>query len=201
MPPKVQAKHKFCRRIGQCIWNDPKCPSVKRPYPAGPQGKNARKKKLSTFGELMMEKQKIRAHYAISEKQLQLAYHKAKQGEGATHEKFFRNLEMRLDAIVYHGGLAPSIFAAKQYVNHGHILVNGKRVDRSSYRLRAGEVITINAQKSPAVAEAAKATQMTVPPYLEADKENLKLTLVREPMIEEIPVNANIMSLIEYYAR
>jgi len=200
MPPKVQAKHKFCRRIGQCIWNDPKCPSVKRPYPAGPAGKNARKKKLSTYGELMMEKQKIKAHYAITEKQLSLAYLKAKQGEGQTHEKFFRNLEMRIDSLVYHSGMAPSIFAAKQYVSHGHVLVDGKRVDRTSYRLKAGQVITIS-QKSPAVAEQAKAAQITVPPYLEVDKENLKVTVVREPIVEEIPVNANIMSVIEYYAR
>ncbi len=201
MPVKAQAKHKFCRRIGECIWDDPKCPSVKRPYPAGGQGKNARRKKLSTYGELLQEKQKLRFHYAISEKQLRIAYAKAKQGQGQAHEKLFQNLEQRLDAMVFRSGLAPTIFAAKQYVNHGHILVDGKRVDRSSYKVMEGQVISINAEKSPAVAEAAKNTQRAIPGYLEVDIDNFKATLIRKPEVEEIPVKANIMSVIEYYAR
>ncbi len=201
MAIKVQAKHKFCRRIGECIWDDPKCPCVKRPFPAGPTGKNGRKKKLSTYGELMMEKQKLRFHYAITELQLKNAYLKAKAGLEATHEKLFRSLEMRLDAVVFHCGFAPSIFAAKQWINHGHILVDGKRVDRNCYVLRAGQVVTINAEKSPAVAEAAKATQRVVPAYLEVDKDNLRCVIARLPLVEEIPVKANIMSVIEYYAR
>lgn len=201
MPAKAQAKHKFCRRIGECLWEDPKCPCVKRPYPAGAQGKNARRKKMSTYGELLLEKQKLRFHYAVSEKQLQIAYHKAKQGQGQAHEKLFRNLEQRLDALTFRSGLAPSIFAAKQYINHGHIMVNGKRVDRSSFKVEEGQVISINAEKSPAVAEAAKNTQRTVPGYLEVDMENFKVTLARKPEVEEIPVKANIMSVIEYYAR
>lgn len=201
MPAKVQAKHKFCRRIGECIWDDPKCPSVKRPYAAGAQGKNARRKKLSTYGELLLEKQKLRFYYGVSEKQLHLAYVKAKQGQGQSHEKLFCNLEQRLDAMVFRAGFAPSIFAAKQYVNHGHIYVNGKRVDRSSYKVGEGQVISINAEKSPAVAEAAKNTQRSIPGYMDVDRDNLKATLVRKPEVGEIPVKANIMSVIEYYAR
>ena len=200
MATASQAKHKFCRRIGQCLWGAPKCPSVKRPYPAGPHGKG-RRQKLSTYGELLLEKQKLRNYYAISEKQLQIAYHKAKAGLGQTHEKLFRSLETRLDALVFRAGFAPTIFAAKQYVNHGHILVDGKRVDRASCQLKEGQVISINAEKSPAVAEAAKKGNSTIPPYLEVDLENLKATLVRMPQIEEIPVNVKIMSVVEYYAR
>ena len=131
MPTASRAKHKFCRRIGSCLWGDPKCPSVKRPYAAGPHGKGKRVK-LSTYGELQLEKQKLRNYYAISEKQLQIAYAKAKAGSGQTDEKLFRFLAQRLDALVYHAGFAPTIFAAKQIVNHGHILVDGKRIDRSS---------------------------------------------------------------------
>jgi len=201
MPAKAQAKHKFCRRIGECIWDDPKCPSVKRPYPAGAQGKNARRKKLSTYGELLLEKQKLRFHYAVSEKQLQIAYQKAKQGQGQAHEKLFCNLEQRLDAMLFRAGFAPTIFAAKQFINHGHVFVDGKRVDRSSYKVMEGQTISINTEKSPAVAEAAKNTQRTIPGYLEVDIDNLKATLVRKPQVEEIPVKANIMSVIEYYAR
>lgn len=200
MATASRAKHKFCRRIGQCLWGDPKCPSVKRPYPAGPHGKG-RRIKLSTYGALMLEKQKLRLYYGISEKQLQIAYAKAKMGTEQTHEKLFRSLETRLDALVFRAGFAPSIFAAKQYVNHGHILVDGHKLDRASYNVREGQVISINAEKSPAIAEVAKRGNSTIPAYLEVDLENLKATLVRAPQVEEIPVNVKIMSVIEYYAR
>ena len=200
MPTASRAKHKFCRRIGQCLWGDPKCPSVKRPYAAGPHGKG-RRVKLSTYGELLLEKQKLRNYYAISEKQLRIAFAKAKSGLGLTHEKLFRSLEMRLDALVYRAGFAPTIFAAKQIVNHGHILVDGKRLDRSSCVIKEGQVITIDAAKSPAVAEAAKKSNSIVPPYMEVDLDNLKATLVRAPQLEEIPVPVKIMSVVEYYAR
>ncbi len=200
MPTASRAKHKFCRRIGQCLWGDPKCPSVKRPYAAGPHGKG-RRSKLSTYGELLMEKQKLRNYYAISEKQLRIAFAKAKSGEGQTHEKLFRSLEQRLDAMVYRAGFAPTIFAAKQLVNHGHIYVDGKRVDRASCLVKEGQVITINAEKSPKLAEVAKKNNATVPAYMEVDLDNLKATLVRAPQVEEIPVSVKIMSVIEYYAR
>ncbi len=200
MPTASRAKHKFCRRIGQCLWGDPKCPSVKRPYAAGPHGKG-RRVKLSTYGELLLEKQKLRNYYAISEKQLRIAFAKAKSGLGLTHEKLFRSLEMRLDALVYRAGFAPTIFAAKQIVNHGHILVDGKRVDRSSCVVKEGQVISIDAAKSPAAAEAAKKSNSIVPPYMEVDLDNLKATLVRAPQLEEIPVPVKIMSVVEYYAR
>lgn len=200
MPTASRAKHKFCRRIGQCLWGDPKCPSVKRPYPAGPHGKG-RRIKLSTYGTLLMEKQKLRNYYAISEKQLQIAYSKAKAGTEQTDLKLLRSLAQRLDALVFNSGFAPTIFAAKQYVNHGHILVDGKRVDRASYVVREGQVISFNTEKSPAIAEAAKKSNSTVPGYLEVDLENLKATLVRAPQIDEVPAGVKIMSVIEYYAR
>ncbi len=200
MATASQAKHKFCRRIGQCLWNDPKCPSAKRPYPAGPHGKT-RRGKLSNYGTLMLEKQKLRLYYGISEKQLQIAYTKARQGNELTHEKLFRLLETRLDAMVYRAGFAPTIFAAKQYVSHGHILVDGKRVDKASYRLREGQVITINAEKSPAIAEAAKKSNAVIPAYLEVDSDNLKATLIRMPLVDEKPMSVELMSVIEYYAR
>ena len=200
MPTASRAKHKFCRRIGQCLWGDPKCPSVKRPYAAGPHGKG-RRSKLSTYGELLMEKQKLRNYYAISEKQLRIAFAKAKSGEGQTHEKLFRSLEQRLDAMVYRAGFAPTIFAAKQLVNHGHVMVDGKRVDRSSCLVKEGQVISLNAEKSPKLAEVAKKNNTTAPAYMEVDLDNLKATLVRAPQVEEIPVSVKIMSVIEYYAR
>ncbi len=198
---EAQAKHKLCRRLGYCIWNMPKCPSVKRPYAAGLQGKNAKRKKLSTYGEMMQEKQKLKAHYALTESQLRSAYLAAKRGEGRTNEKLLRRIELRLDSVVYHSGMAPTIFAAKQFVNHRHILVNGKIVDRGSYQVKPGQVITINAEKSPTIAEIAKGVNATVPAYFETNKDQLKVTVVREPMLEEIPVQVEVMRVVEYYAR
>jgi len=198
---QAQAKHKLCRRLGYCVWNMPKCPSVKRPYAAGLQGKNAKRKKLSTFGVMMQEKQKLKAHYALTETQLRNLFLVAKRKEGRTNEILMQHIELRLDASVYHSGIAPTIFAAKQFVAHRHILVDGKIVDRPSYRLKPGQVISINAEKSPKVAEVARDVNSTIPPYYETNKENLKVTLLREPMIEEIPVQVEAMRVVEYYAR
>ncbi|MBR2435225.1 MAG: 30S ribosomal protein S4 [Lentisphaeria bacterium] len=200
---KVQAKHKLCRRLGYCVWNMPNCPTVKgkaRTYAAGLQGKAAKRKKLSTYGEMMQEKQKLKAHYALTENQLRNSFLAAKRLEGKTNEVLMQRLESRLDAAVYHSGIAPTIFAAKQFVSHRHILVNGKIVDRGSYLLRVGDVITINAEKSPKVAEIAK-EERTAPAYLEVDKEALKVVYARQPMIEEIPVRVESLRVVEYYAR
>lgn len=197
---KAQAKHKLCRRTGSCIWGHPKCPSVKRPYAAGPHGKG-RQKKLSTYGELLMEKQKLKAYYGISERQLRLAYINAKKGKSLTNEKLMHNLELRLDAVIYRSGFAPTIFAAKQFVSHRHIMVDNKIVDRSSYRLRPGQTVSINAEKSPSIVNIAKQVNCNIPSYLEVDKEQCKVVIVREPSIEEIPCNVEVMRVIEYYAR
>jgi small subunit ribosomal protein S4 len=179
----------------------PKCPSAKKPYPAGLQGKNAKRKKLSTYGEMMQEKQKLKAHYSLTERQLRSTFLKAKRGEGRTNEKMMRMIELRLDAIVYHAGFAPTIFAAKQMVSHRHIRVDGRVVDRGSFLVKPGQCVSINPEKSPVVAENAKAVNMTVPAYFDVDKEALKITVVREPMLEEIPVQVNALRVVEYYAR
>lgn len=201
MPTQVRAKHKFCRRIGYCLWGSPKCPSVKRPYPAGSHGKSGRKKKLSTYGELLMEKQKLQVYYGLSEMQIRLAFQKSKKGKGMTNEKLFHNLEFRLDATVYRSGLAPSIFAARQYVTHCHVYVDGKKVNRPSYHLKPGQVVSLNAEKSPSIAEAAKNSNSVIPGYLEVDREHLKATVLREPAIEEMPVQIEMMKVVEFYAR
>ena len=198
---QAQAKHKLCRRLGYCIWNMPKCPSVQRPYAAGLQGKNRKKSKLSTYGVMMQEKQKLKAHYALTESQLRNLFIVAKRKEGRTNEILMQHIEMRLDATVYHSGIAPTIFAAKQFVAHRHILVDGKIVDRPSFRLKPGQVVSINAEKSPKVAEIARDVNSTIPPYYETNKEELKVTVLREPMIEEIPVQVEAMRVVEYYAR
>ncbi len=201
---EAQAKHKLCRRLGYCVWNMPNCPTVKgkkRTYAAGLQGKNAKRKKLSMYGEMMQEKQKLKAHYAVSESQLRSTFLAAKRAEGKTDECMMQRLELRLDAVVYHSGIAPTIFAAKQYVSHRHILVDGKIVDRGSYLLKPGQVVSMNAEKSPKLAEIAKASDAVAPSYFEVDKENLKVTIARKPLMEEIPFQVHALRVVEYYAR
>ena len=149
----------------------------------------------------MQEKQKLRAHYALTESQLRNSFLAAKRAEGKTNENLMRRIETRLDAVVYHSGMAPTIFAAKQIVNHRHIKVDGRVVDRGSYQLKPGQVVSIDVSKSPMVAEIAKGTAPVVPPYFEVNKDQLTVKLVREPMIEEIPVNVEAMRVVEYYAQ
>ena len=194
-------KHKLCRRVGSCIWGSPKCPSNKRPYAPGPHGNQRRRTKLSTYGILMMEKQKLRALYDLNEQELVFAYRKAKAGTGSTGEKLLRNLEMRLSSIVYRSGLAPTVFAAKQAISHRHILIDGKVVNRCSCRVKPGQVVSVNAQRSPAIANIAQKTDIVAQPYLELEKENCKVTVAREPLTEEIPANIEIMRVVEFYAR
>ncbi len=197
---KARAKHKLCRRVGSCIWGNPKCPSAKRPYPAGssPRG---RQRKLSTYGELLVEKQKLKTHYAVSEKQLFLAYQRAKQGSGLANEKLMQNLEQRLDAILFRSGLAPTIFAAKQFVNHRHVLVDGKIIDRSSYIVKPEQTVSISPHRSPAIASTAKNSNAVPPSYLEVDLDTCKVKLLRSPVPDEIPVDVEVRRVIEFYAR
>ncbi len=197
---QVRAKHKLCRRIGTCIWGSAKCPSAKRPYKAGPHGKSGQKK-LSTFAELLLEKQKLKAFYAMTEAQLRLAYQEAKRSKVQTDFKLLRNLEFRLSSVVYRGGLAPTIFAAKQYVTHRHIRIDGKIVNRPSYIVKPGQVISINVEKDPAIASMAKNVNCEVPAYLQLDKDNCKVTIAREPVPGEIPSNVEVMRVVEFYAR
>ncbi len=197
---EVRAKHKLCRRIGGCLWGSPKCPSAKRPFPAGMHGKN-KQKKLSTYGELLLEKQKLKTFYAITEKQLRIAYTKAKKGKSQTDHTLLRNLEMRLCSVIYRSGFAKTIFAAKQFVNHRHVKVNGRTVDKNSFLARQGDVLTIDPQKSPSIAQTVKSLSAEIPPYMEIDRDNCKITITREPVPGEMPCNFEIMRVIEFYAR
>ncbi len=210
------AKHTLCRRVGQCIWGMPNCPtnsrtikkrdggeatSEARAYPAGQHGPTKRRNKLSTYGTLLLEKQKLRAYYNLTEHQLRFIYKQSKGGEGTTADRLLRNLEMRLVSVVYRSGLAKTIWAAKQVVSHRHVLIDGKIVDRASYRLKPGQVISISAQRSPVICEISKGLDTIVPDYLQKEAEECKVTIAREPLPEEIHTGVEIMKVIEYYAR
>lgn len=139
----------------------------------------------------------------MNERQLRFAYKKAKMGseESSTPEKFLRSLELRLASVVWRSGLAPSIFAAKQAVTHRHVYVDGKLVDRNSFFVKPGQVVSINAEKSPSIATIAQNTDVAPPPYLEVDSSECKVKIARLPLLEEIPANVEIMSVVEFYAR
>ncbi len=209
-------KHTLCRRVGQCLWGMPNCPSNSRAiktreggestsspkaYPAGQHGPTRRRGKLSTYGELLQEKQKLRRFYCLTEHQLRFIYQNSQRGAGITGDKLLRHLEMRLVTVVYRGGLAPTIFAARQAVSHRHILVDGKIIDRASYRLQPGQVVSISAERSPMLANIAKSLDVLTPPYLQKDAEECKVTVLHEPLPEEIQIGVTISKVIEYYAR
>ena len=206
-------KHTLCRRVGYCLWGMANCPANTgtagdgsgkaraRNYPAGQHGPTKRRGKLSTYGELLQEKQKLRTFYNLTEHQLRFIYESSKRGEGITGDKLLRNLEMRLMSVVYRSGLASTIFAARQIVSHRHVLVDGKIVDRASYRLKAGQVVSISAERSPNIAAMAQANNAVLPPYLEFNKDEVKVTVLHEPLVEEIPTVVEITKVIEYYAR
>ena len=197
------AKHTLCRRIGFCLWGMPNCPTAGekgKTYPAGQHGPTKRRAKLSTYGEMLLEKQKLKTFYYLSDHQLLFMYRTAKRGLGNPGDKLLANLEMRLCSVVYRSGLAPTIFAARQIVSHRHVLVNGKVCDRASRRLKAGDVLTINEQHSPMIAQIAKSSTVELPPYLEKDaNDKCQVTVAREPLTEEIRVDVSIIKVIEYF--
>ncbi|WP_131738518.1 30S ribosomal protein S4 [Actinomadura roseirufa] len=173
-----------------------------RPYPPGVHGR-ARKQE-SDYKVRLREKQRLRAQYNIREAQLRNAFEKAAKAEGKTGEALIVDLERRLDALVLRSGLARTIYQARQFVVHRHVLVNGRRVDRPSFRLRPGDVITV-AERSRAmvpfqVAAAGGHTE-TVPPYLEVRHDALAARLTRLPERGEVPVVCDEQLVVEHYSR
>ena len=143
MSKRKSAKYKIDRRLGENIWGRPKSPVNKREYGPGQHGQR-RKGKLSDFGLQLRAKQKLKGHYGdVSEKQFRKVYEEADRRKGDTSENLIGLLESRLDAVVYRAKFVPTIFAARQFVNHGHVNVNGKRVNIGSYRCKPGDVIEV----------------------------------------------------------
>ncbi|MBQ7178892.1 MAG: 30S ribosomal protein S4 [Victivallales bacterium] len=209
-------KHTMCRRVGYCLWGKANCPTasrtvkgkdgkeitINRPYPAGQHGPTKRRGKLSTYGELLLEKQKLRTFYNVSERQLRFLYEKARQGQGITGDKLLASLEMRLTTAVYRAGLAPTIFAARQIVSHRHVLVDGKPVNRGGYRLKKGQVVSIDPQRSPVIADIAKGNDAAIPSYFQKEAGDCKFTVLDDmPKPEDINNNIEITKVIEFYAR
>ena len=196
------AKHKLCRRLGSCLWGSPKCPSLRRPYPAGEHGQNQRRK-MSVYGEQLLDKQKIRMHYGLLERQMRRTFEKAQRMGGVTGTNLLMLLESRLDCIVYRLGFAPTIPAARQLVVHGHILVNGKKTDRPSYQVKPGMTVSVRekSRKVPMILEGVENPPAMFPEYLERAPEAFEGKMTAVPNLETMPFKADTAGIIGFYSR
>ena len=205
MAKREQAKYKIDRRMGENIWGRPKSPVNRRDYGPGQHGQR-RKGKLSDFGLQLRAKQKLKGYYGnISEKQFRRIYGEAVRLKGDTSENLIGLLERRLDALVYRAKFVPTVFAARQFVNHGHVTVNGKKVNIPSYRCKVGDVIAVkeSSKQLIMVIEATGLTEREVPEYVEADHNKLAASLVRIPTLSDVPypVMMEPNLVVEFYSR
>lgn len=204
MAKRPQAKHKIDRRLGVNLWGRPKSPFNKREYGPGQHGQN--RKKPTDYAVQLHAKQKLKGYYAnIGERQFVRYYQEARRRKGDSGHNLVELLERRLDAAVYRMKFAPTIFAARQFVSHGHIKVNGKRVTISSYSLKDGDIIEIK-EKTRQLAVyilATEAVDREIPSYLEVDHKSGVGKFVRGPKLEEIPypVRMEPNLIVEFYSR
>ena len=205
MTKRVRAKHKIDRRLGENIWGRPKSPLNRRESRPGQHGER-RAGKLSDFGQQLKAKQKLKGYYAsISERQFRKIYDEASRLKGSTSEHIIGLLERRLDALVYRAKFVPTVFAARQFVSHGHVSVNGKRVTIPSYRLRIGDVVEVRekAKQMTLVLEAIKSAERDVPDYVDADHSKMTAKLARFPALSDVPypVTMEPNLVVEFYSR
>ena len=205
MTKRTSAKYKLDRRMGENIWGRPKSPVNRREYGPGQHGQR-RKGKMSDFGLQLRAKQKLKGYYGdLTEKQFRRIFADAERVRGDTGENLVALLERRLDAVVYRAKFVPTIFAARQFVNHGHVKVNGRRVNIPSYRVREGDVVEVRdrSKQMAAVLEAVGLPERDVPDYIEADHSKMRATFVRAPGLTDVPyaVQMEPNLVIEYYAQ
>lgn len=199
-------KYKICRRLGVNLWGRPKDPSVKRPYPAGETGARMRRGKESNYSKHLKEKQKLRMYYGLLEKQFLRTFKRANQMRGVTGHNLVQLLESRLDALVYRMGFSPTIWGARQWVNHGHVQVNGKKVDIPSYCCKPGDEITVRekSRQNPVLLETMQSiAPESLPPYLSRDDDSFSCRLTSRPEAKEIPIPVVIdfNMIVEFYSQ
>ncbi len=204
MSKRQESKYKINRRLGINLWGRPKSPVNKREYGPGQHGQ--RRKKPSDYGHQLMAKQKLKGYYGnIGERQFRRLYEEAVRRRGDTGENLIGLLERRLDTVVYRAKFAPTPFAARQFVNHGHIRVNGKRVNIASYQVKDGDVIGIKekSRELAVVLEASASPERDIPDYLEFDQKNMSVKFVRSPGVADVPfpVQMEPSLVVEFYSR
>ena len=205
MTKRLNSKHKVDRRLKVNLWGRPKSPFNKRAYGPGQHGQT-KSSKPSDYGIQLQAKQKLKAYYGnINERQFRNIYRKALSKKGDTTENLIALLESRLDTVVYRAKLAPTVFAARQMINHGHIKVNKKRVNISSYTVKATDLIEIRekSKKLTVIDGSLQSKERDVPEYIQLDNKNKTVKLVRIPKFSEVPfpviMEPNLV--IEYYSR
>jgi len=204
MSKRATSKYKIDRRLGVNLWGRPKSPFNKREYGPGQHGQ--RRRKPSDFGTQLMAKQKLKGYYGnIGEKQFHRYYVEAGRRRGDTGENLVELLERRLDAVVYRSKFVPTVFAARQFVNHGHIRVNGKRVTIPSYSVKDGDKIEVKSKSRelPLVLEGIESPERDVPDYIEVNYDKMVATYIRGPKLADVPypVQMEPNLVIEFYSR
>ncbi len=204
MTKRIRSKYKIDRRLRCNLWGRPKSPFNTREYGPGLHGQ--RRKKPSDYGLQLQAKQKLKGYYGnITEKQFRRLYAEAVRRRGDTIENLIGLLEQRLDAVIYRMKFVPTVFAARQFVSHGHILVNGKKVTIPSFRVREGDEVEVraNSREIPMVLEAIESPERDVPEYMEVDYGKMKGSLVRVPQFAEVPypVQMEPNLVVEFYSR
>ena len=204
MSKRHSAKYKLDRRMGENIWGRPKSPVNSRSYGPGQHGQR-RKSKVSDFGLQLRAKQKLKGYYGnLTEKQFSRIYEEADRRKGNTSENLIGLLESRLDAIVYRAKFVPTVFAARQFVNHGHVTVNGQKVNIASYRCKIGDVIEVRerSRNMALVLEAIQSGERDFADYVEVDAKGLSVKYIRVPELSEVPypVKMEPNLVIEYYS-
>jgi small subunit ribosomal protein S4 len=205
MTKRASAKYKIDRRLGQNIWGRPKSPVNRREYGPGQHGQR-RKGKLSDYGTQLKAKQKLKGYYGnISERQFRAYYHEAIRLKGDSGAHLIGLLERRLDAIVYRAKFVPTVFAARQFVNHGHVKVNGRRVNIASFQVKVGDLVEVKeaSRQLPIVLEATQLAERDVPDYVETDHSKMTAKLARVPMLTEVPYPTQMEPnlVVEFYSR
>jgi small subunit ribosomal protein S4 len=205
MTKRHAAKYKLDRRMGENVWGRPKSPVNRREYGPGQHGQR-RKGKLSDFGVQLKAKQKLKGYYAnISERQFRSIYHEAIRRKGDSGDHLIALLERRLDTIVYRAKFVPTMFAARQFINHGHVKVNGRRANIASMRMKVGDTIEVKeaSRQLALVLEANGLAERDVPDYIEADHGKMTAKLARVPLPADVPYPTRMEPhlVIEYYSR
>ena len=205
MTKRLNSKHKVDRRLKANLWGRPKSPFNKRAYGPGQHGQT-KTSKPSDFGIQLQAKQKLKAYYGnINERQFRNIYRKALSKKGDTTENLIALLESRLDTIIYRAKFAPTVFSARQMINHGHIKVNKKKVNIASYVVKGTDTIEIRekSKKLTAIDGSLQSKERDVPEYIQLDQKNKTAKLVRVPKFSEVPypvvMEPNLV--IEYYSR
>lgn len=184
-------RFKLARRLGVNVFNHPK--ALKR---------GVKKQKLSEYGEQLLEKQKLKAYYGVLEKQFRRVVFDALKSKKKSEDVLIQSLERRIDNMVYRLGFGSTLRQARQMVNHGHILVNGLRVDIPSYKVNLGDIISLSekSRKVDMFASNFTGTLMSVN-YIEKDMEHFSGRLVKLPVSEEVPVDVKYSKILEYYSK